>query len=159
MNEKNIKSLISFLETETEKHKFAMGHWLNPRDKNNEPTFREEACGTSACIGGTCEFLAVKEKHPEFSITEILDEIDDLRNQWENTKRIPSNIPYFIPSVYLGILKEEAEELTHPYQWPSGNKAGFTRESAIKILRNLLDTGTVDWTIAIPSYKRGKEEE
>ena len=142
LNTENVQEVIDFLENETT-HRFKMACWLRLDDMEGEETL----CDTVACIGGTCEFIAIKKHNPYFSTKQIIDKAVKLSGG--------NPLPYCETSVFLGLTQEQRAELTHPKGWSQGERGGFSRSNTIVILKYLKDHDAVRWDLVIPNYPHG----
>ena len=123
MNIVNLNKLIEFLESECATQHFNMKQWIKPVRGKGFPATQQEieefenACGTACCIGGWAQLMHIKDGYK---------------------RHINS------AEAYLGLDHEIAHELfypTDPYIYLKDPKL------AAKVLRHLVETGEVDWSI------------
>jgi len=117
VNTQRILELADYIQAQPEEN-FDMGHWR---------------CGTVACIGGHCEVMQL-ENFPNITVEEAYD--DDL---------------IIHPNLYLGLTEPQIDELFVPrnekafYLTPPGYPQHVSRDRALACLRNLAETGEVEW--------------
>ena len=121
-NKENILKLADFIEREM--IPFKMSVW---NDKGIKPL-----CETACCIGGSGIVLMSMEKEQNFDLEKTtfgeLESSQDRVANWLGLDLIESNI-LFLP---------------RGWDWTSSKKM-YPKEKAVKVLRNLAETGKVDW--------------
>lgn len=125
MNIKNMNKLVEFLESDYATRHFSMTVWIKTANLQvcmsllgqNIPDTQQAIEETACCIGGWAQVMHMKEGHKRY------------KGAAED---------------YLGIDRETAHQLfypTCPYIYLKDPKL------AAKVLRHLVETGEVDWSI------------
>ena len=88
-------------------------------------------CGTVACIAGWATAVEIGE-------TGLTEEFEAIRLRGKQLINLPL---VSTPEEFLGIDQEQANDLFY------GAEDDTTPEKAVIVLRNLAETGVVDWTV------------
>lgn len=132
VNVENINKVIQQLRNE--KAFFDMKNWDN-FEHNSTTVYPENICGTPSCIGGWAEAIVRYE-----------NKVDD--HAWLSSTKIGE---------WLGIEDYQIA----PLFFPEGEAADVwgvyeaTKEDAIAVLENLIETGEVDWIKILKEKKNG----
>lgn len=131
-NRKNIEKVIRLIEAAPVSDGFDV-YGFNMMDYCHD-------CGTPQCIAGFTDAARLGLGYD--------DDVDSAA--WEQAKDDHLSIDVFDRRAeYLGITRDEVWKLCHPDQnilpWPD-----ITKEQALSVLRWLMVTGEVDWTVALP---------
>lgn len=136
MNKKRLTQLAEWLEAGAphEHVKFNMSYYLlltNAEDQILDP---EEsvlnACGTVCCIAGSAAQFFGGEQLKRLTASEA-------------ELRVPG-----IAQKVLGLTRSKAQQLFVPDKLPVGGYSDIDPKSAAKVIRNLIKTGKVDWSLA-----------
>ena len=142
-NKENIQSLIELMERIADNEiKFDMQFWIV------ELQNRVEECGTLACIGGFCDMvMREKELETQLSLEDLLKEFPTRKNL-ELEDYVQDRVTKYDDqdrTVFLGITKDQGQQLFFPKRWQWTYDKKITKDEAIQVLVNLRDTGEVVW--------------
>lgn len=138
MNRENVEKLIEALEKDTFQDRgvgFNMGVFMMVHNGINKVAdFRDEPCRTVACIAGHAYLLkSIEEEAP---------------GTWEQITGYGHRCGFAVSrqaQIWLDLDGWTAEELFNPSFRPIDR---IGPDMAVKVLRNLLETGEVDWRVA-----------
>ncbi len=123
---------------------FNMNEWLEVRAQPGG-----HWCGTSCCIAGA----ALQFGDPELLNTLVAERVSpDIVTSRYVTIGNRSNVPQLAGQL-LGLDEDEADKLFMPWDYyPDTYDETITPDKAALVIRNLIQTGEVDWTVAYPDW-------
>lgn len=157
MNKERLLELAAALEDGTYKElgiRFNMDHWIEPRKRGRGQ------CGSTSCIGGTTLLMFDQDNVQKQKVTtfdpERQEEVKVETLQWVGRGSIHDNHPGEAKArKLLGLDKKTADKLFYPYQLDRDDEdrnfdwENITPKQAAQVIRHLVDTGKVDWTVIL----------
>jgi hypothetical protein len=142
MNRKNILKLIAHLEaldnSETSKLGFDMFWTLNTRDRSLHP------CGSACCIGGHVASLMIK-----LGLEDAWRILDDLAPSSAIMSFLDISFKNALDIAFPPSIGSDPEDVRDVEHLDTGPGWRANPAQAVVLLRNFMDTGIVDWDLAM----------